>query len=161
MRSWLPKGKKSKVCTPKKRERSSLFGCFNPKTQRVYYSCLKRGTSKGFIRFLKEKCTLFKGKHLVMILDNASIHRSKQVKHFVEQTENLDLLFLPPYSPEYQPIERFWLWVKTKISNLKGYGCLENLLVKVRKLIWYHNEKRCHHGLTLTCSMYQKILKLL
>ena len=96
-----------------------------------------------------------------MILDNASIHKSKQVKHFIEKTKNIDLLFLPPYSPEYQPIERFWLWVKTKISNLKGYGCLEDLLVKARKLIWYHNEKRCNHGLTLTCPMYQKILELL
>lgn len=53
----------------------------------------------------------------VVIWDNATFHKSKQ---FVEAFEQggIQLLFLPPYSPDLNPIEQFWATLKAWIRNL-------------------------------------------
>lgn len=55
-----------------------------------------------------------------VILDNASFHKSPRIKELVESV-GCGLLFLPPYSPDLNPIEQFWAnmkrWVKSKIAE--------------------------------------------
>ncbi len=46
-----------------------------------------------------------------MVMDNASFHSKKRLL-FAAQNAGCRLLFLPPYSPELNPIERFWSWLK-------------------------------------------------
>ena len=52
----------------------------------------------------------------VIILDNASFHRKKQLRELVGK-HGKQIIFLPPYSPELNPIEHFWHWLKRKISE--------------------------------------------
>ena len=54
------------------------------------------------------------GKPITVILDNASIHKSKEIQPLVEllKRRGLTLYFLPPYSPELNRIERLWHKVK-------------------------------------------------
>lgn len=59
-------------------------------------------------------------RHAVVILDGASWHTTKKIKKF----DNLSLLRLPPYSPELNPIEQVWQWLRQHhLSNrcFKGY----------------------------------------
>jgi len=53
----------------------------------------------------------------VLILDNASFHRSEESKKLVEAV-GCKLLFLPPYSPDLNPIEKCWANLKVKIREL-------------------------------------------
>ena len=53
----------------------------------------------------------------VLILDNASFHRSEKSKTLVEEAA-CELLFLPPYSPDLNPIEKCWANLKVKIREL-------------------------------------------
>lgn len=46
-------------------------------------------------------------KKIHIIWDNAGYHRSQAIRDFVETT-NIELHFLPPYSPNLNPIERLW-----------------------------------------------------
>ena len=62
--------------------------------------------------------SLPKGK--VLILDNASFHRSEKTKQLVEEF-GCKLLFLPPYSPDLNPIEKYWANLKVKIRELLRY----------------------------------------
>jgi len=74
----------------------------------------------GFIGLLKEHVK----KRLTVILDNASIHKSKanaQIIRFLE-TQGVTLYFLPPYSPELNRIEKLWhlmkhTWMAVKCRN--------------------------------------------
>ncbi len=52
----------------------------------------------------------------VLILDNASFHRSNETKKLIE-TAGCRLLFLPPYSPDLNPIEKYWANLKVKIRE--------------------------------------------
>ena len=55
-------------------------------------------------------CPLLTDKHVV-ILDNASFHKSSQTVDLITAT-GASLLFLPPYSPELNPIEKDFATIK-------------------------------------------------
>jgi transposase len=53
----------------------------------------------------------------VLVLDNARIHHRPTLKETVERAGHT-LLYLPPYSPDYNPIELVWSWLKKTVRTL-------------------------------------------
>jgi isftu1 transposase len=70
----------------------------------------------------------------VVVMDNASFHKSKTLKDLFE-SHNIQLIFLPPYSPDLNPIEKIWGNVKKELRNYFDYSrnLLENLCEVVCK----------------------------
>lgn len=69
-----------------------------------------------------------KGRHAVVVLDQAAWHTSKKLKI----PKNISLLSLPPYSPELNPCEQIWQHLrKHYLSNrcFKNYDCIVNACV--------------------------------
>lgn len=65
----------------------------------------------------------------VIILDNAAFHRKARLREMA-RIADCEVLFLPPYSPDLNPIEMFWAWLKRKLRNiLCDYSCLDNALM--------------------------------
>ena len=56
-------------------------------------------------------------KGTVMVMDNASFHSKKRLLS-AAQIAGCKLLFLPPYSPELNPIEKFWAWLKRFLCKI-------------------------------------------
>ncbi len=56
-------------------------------------------------------------KGTVIVMDNASFHRKKQLSSMAEGN-GFRLIFLPPYSPELNPIEKFWSWLKRYLRKI-------------------------------------------
>ena len=56
-------------------------------------------------------------KYSVIIMDNAAFHRKTKLHTLAEQAD-CEVLFLPPYSPDLNPIEMFWAWLKRKIRKI-------------------------------------------
>ena len=65
----------------------------------------------------------------VVILDNATFHKSQKTKELIESAK-CKILFLPPYSPDLNPIEIFWAnfkrMVKEKVKVLKNLSSAVN-----------------------------------
>ena len=59
--------------------------------------------------------TLEKG--CVVVMDNASFHCKTRL-FSVAQEAGITLIFLPPYSPELNPIEHFWAWLKRQLRKI-------------------------------------------
>ena len=57
----------------------------------------------------------------VIVMDNASFYRKKRLYELAEQYD-VKIIFLPPYSPELNPIEHFWHWLKKKICDLLKFS---------------------------------------
>jgi len=61
---------------------------------------------------------LIPGQYVVM--DNASFHKSQKTKELIESV-GCKIIFLPPYSPDLNPIEKFWAnmkrWIRCKIDR--------------------------------------------
>lgn len=56
-------------------------------------------------------------KNSVIVMDNASFHRKSKLFPLAAQA-GVRLVFLPPYSPEYNPIEHFWAWLKRHLRKI-------------------------------------------
>jgi transposase len=70
----------------------------------------KKFDAMTFYRFL-EKLIKYRsrGRRMVVILDNARYHHANLLNTFLKKNRNrLMLTFLPPYSPDLNPIERVW-----------------------------------------------------
>lgn len=59
------------------------------------------------------------GPGYTIIMDNAAFHKSEQTKLLIESAQ-CNLLFLPPYSPDLNPIEKCWANLKAKIKKIIG-----------------------------------------
>lgn len=53
----------------------------------------------------------------IVILDNASFHKSKKSVEIIQQA-GCEVLFLPPYSPDLNPIEKVWANFKKKVKEV-------------------------------------------
>lgn len=59
-----------------------------------------------------------KGTKILVVLDNASYHKKKDIKEEIERNlPNLQLYFLPPYSPDFNLIELVWHSAKEYIAH--------------------------------------------
>ncbi len=70
-----------------------------------------------------------------VVLDNASFHKLQKTRELVESA-NCQLLYLPPYSPVFNPIEQKWGHVKNAVKKIRAKfkdfnECLEEALVEV------------------------------
>lgn len=157
-RGWQRAKAKRKVHQAKTRQSKTIFGALDLQSQRMYWKQAPRGHAGTFIAFLHQLHQSFPGQLLVLILDNCSIHRSKKVKAFVAKTPWLELQPLAPYSPEYNPIERFWLWLKRKLYGCKSYKTMDEIMVKIRKLIWHYNEGRLVTTIRFNFTAYAELL---
>ncbi len=60
----------------------------------------------------------------VVVMDNASFHKSARIQQLIEQA-GCELLFLPPYSPDLNKIEKFWARLKHYLGKtLRTFDCL-------------------------------------
>ncbi len=142
----------------KNRLSKTIFGALNLRNSRLYWKQSDKGNSQQFVAFLRQLRQAYPDKTLVIIVDNGSIHRSKHVKNFLKKQAWIKLFFLPAYSPEYNPIERFWLWLKQKIYGTKSFDTIEALISKLRKLIWHYHEGNLVSNIQFNYGPYHDLL---
>lgn len=72
-----------------------------------------------FAEYLKTQLKPMLAPHKIVLLDNSSVHRSKLVLQTLEEC-GIRYLFLPPYSPDLNPIELLWAQMKSVLRKLKA-----------------------------------------
>ena len=101
----------------------------------------KRFTAAVFIRFLER--LLKSSPHKVyLIVDRHPVHRSKQVKHWLEEhKEQIRMFFLPSYSPELNPDEYLNNDVKGTVLGRRRSRNLKDLMTNLRSYL-HSTQKR-------------------
>ena len=75
-------------------------------------------TDSVLFEFWFENCLMKEAKPgSVIVLDNATFHK-KSVLHSLAEQYGCTVLFLPPYSPDLNPIEKKWAWLKKKLRKI-------------------------------------------
>ena len=88
----------------------------------------------------------------VVVMDNLSAHKAQGVRERIAAT-GAELLYLPPYSPDFNPIEKCWSKLKQKLRSLKArtFDALETAVAKAIPDISPKNAeawfKHCGYGL--------------
>ena len=73
-----------------------------------------------FVAWVKEMLVPELSPGQVIVMDNASFHKSSIIKEAIEDA-GCRLIFLPPYSPDLNPIEKFWANLKRWINQYLPY----------------------------------------
>lgn len=99
-----------------KKERVNSFGFYALNGKSVY-STKDSSKKENVIEFLEEIKEKNGGKQIVVVLDNFSSHTSVKVKEIAKKL-GIVLVFLPPYSPDLNPIEFIWKSIKRELSSM-------------------------------------------
>ena len=99
--AWRPAGARDIVMTRLAGGTVKAFCALGERSVRVMAA--DSADSKGFLRFLREIREIHS--RFVMVLDNTSYHKSGKVREGVEAMEGIELIFLPPHTPQLNPAE--------------------------------------------------------
>ena len=138
MRMWAPKGQQPRVLSPSVRHKVGFFGALNLKTGQLVTQESPTFSAQTFGDFIRYLLQSTQGK-IFLILDNARWHRAKELKEFFEvNRQRLVFIFLPPYSPELNPIERVWRIIRRKVTHNRYFPSTEELRVALvsQFIIW-------------------------
>lgn len=138
IRMWAPKGEQPHVLSPSVRHKVGFFGALNLKTGRLLTQEALTFNAQTFGEFIRYLLRSTKGK-IYLILDNARWHRAKELNAFFKAHRNrLVFIFLPPYSPELNPIERVWRVTRRKVTHNRYFPSIEELRVSLisQFIIW-------------------------
>ena len=114
---WIRTGTVKQVKTSASRSRVNITGGVNIQTKKVASARYPTINSETTISFLKQLLGAYpKSNRLHIILDRSGYHTSQAVKDYVQGTK-IKLHYLPPYSPNLNPIERLWKLMNKKVRN--------------------------------------------
>lgn len=118
-----------------------LIGAYNWRTDQVFSQAVERKNSQTFIQFLEYLLVeCYPTQKIVLVMDNASYHRSRATRAALSLFEpRVRVFWLPKYCPDLNPIERFWRHLKDLACANKLDISLENLADRVRTIMDYQN----------------------
>lgn len=140
-RTWFATGQQKIVKTYGKHWGVKLIGTLDYETGEVFCVQEEQYTAKEFLSFLEKVVAKYEGERIVMILDNAKIHRAKLIQPFLVQYKKmLTLMYLPPYSPTLNMIEELWGWLKSTVINNVFFDSARKIEKAVQGFMQYINE---------------------
>ena len=114
-RIWAEKGSRPRAIQQQQFQNAYLFGavCVNTgQTEAIVAPVSNMEVMTKHLQLISDATPV--GKHSVIIMDQASWHQT----YLEEQFSNLTIIHLPPYSPELNPIEQVWSWLRqNEIAN--------------------------------------------
>ena len=125
-----------------------VYGAVEPISGESFFLELSHLNSECFQIFLDEFHSSYPDDFIIMPLDNGAFHKAKKLV----VPDNIMLLFIPPYSPELNPIERLWQDIKDEIS-CSVYETLDELKEAVAEVL-----RRYSHQDIASLTGYQYIV---
>lgn len=141
--NWGPKGQYKNIEHNGSKKGLNIIGATEINTHfKFLYDEYEKGTEDSvklssqqvisFIDKLVEYDTNRGANITFVILDNARIHRSHEVrKHIKKYEKRLFLIYQPTYSPQLNPQENMWNWMKKYLAGSKAFATIQALSEKV------------------------------
>lgn len=105
---WCRKGTRPSVPCHHIREYRYAYGAVEPKTGESFFLVMPYCNTVCMNIFLSELSKAYPEDFILLVVDGASWHKSKGL----EIPENIQFLYLPPATPEMNPIEQIWAWLR-------------------------------------------------
>ncbi|QIJ72678.1 IS630 family transposase [Thermosulfuriphilus ammonigenes] len=136
-RSWAPRGETPVVEVSGKRFRFNMISAINNRGKLKFMIFRERFTTEVFLEFLRRLIrSREKGRKIYLIVDNHRVHRAKRIKEWLKGKEDeLELHYLPRYSPELNPDEYLNQDVKTNAGGRRRKRNMEEMEGNVRSYL--------------------------
>jgi transposase len=117
---WIPVNTFPKIEVSNTRKNRSIYGFLNVQAGIEHAFKTAHQNSKITCFILNKLCALYPNKHIVLVWDNASWHRSKEVRAWLSTTSyHITLIAFPTYAPELNPQEHVWKEGRAAVSHNK------------------------------------------
>lgn len=118
---WIPTGERKEIPTNTGRQRLNISGAIDIVSKKVLSHVDITLNAESTITFLKKiEAAYLASKKVHVFCDNARYYRNKDVLAYLT-TSKIEMHFLPPYSPNLNPIERLWKFVYERVLYNKYY----------------------------------------
>jgi len=141
-RCWSPSGTRPIVPCHHIREYQYAFGAVDPIDGENFFLVLPKSDTDCMNIFLHEISKTYPNDYIIMALDNATWHKSKSLVI----PDNIRLFYLPPRTPEMNPIEQIW-------KEIRKRGFKNQLFQTLNKVI----DRLCDTCISLTNDCVKSI----
>jgi transposase len=125
---WMVRGERVRVPAAGINRKVHVFGSLNYRTGRTTHIVRSRKRGVEFCEFLRHLFGRYRGKRLVLAMDNASYHKTKAVAELLsEHSDRVEPFWLPTYSPELNYVDGLWGYVKKTALNNHFFGDVGSL----------------------------------
>jgi transposase len=124
-RVWAKTGSRPTVVKQTRYEWVYMYAAVEPKSGAsvaLQAPHVNTGTMNVFLKMLSDE--LEPHDHAVLIMDQAGWHKAKELA----VPENITVLYLPPYAPELNPVERLWAYLRSHHLSNRAYDGYDHLL---------------------------------
>lgn len=116
--TWAPKGQTPQLCEHYSYDHLSIIAALSPAGNLVYWCRKASFNGVAVADFLAWSADCYRNSRLLLIWDGASIHAGAPVRRFLTECPGkIHLEKLPAYSPELNPVELLWAYLKKKMAN--------------------------------------------
>jgi transposase len=123
---WIKIGVRKEIATNTGRMRLNLSGIIDVISHNLLVKEDLTLNAESTIQFFKNIEKAYPTMKMVHVFcDNAPYYRNARVRQYLE-TSKISLHFLPPYSPNLNPIERLWKWMKERVIYNTYYSDFED-----------------------------------
>ena len=135
-RDWTLRGQQKVVVTPGQNRKRYLAGALAVNGRDLVFVRSERKNSDLFLALLEKLRRHHpRARRIHLVLDNYGIHSSHRVRAYLAKDGfRFRLLFLPPYSPEHNDIERLWREVHANVTRNHRCTTIDELM---RRVTWY------------------------
>lgn len=123
-RVWALAGKPLQIKVKQSFQNFYIYGAVDPKTGDNFSLFLPWVNTDMMNRYLKEMSDFYENEEIVLIMDQAGWHKSKDLV----VPRNIEIIFLPPYSPELNPVERIWKYLKTYYIHNRAFDSITQMM---------------------------------
>jgi transposase len=132
-RMWAPVGEQPQVPAGKN-EKTVVYGGVDYKTGELTYTLADSKCGTAFLAFLVTLVAAYAGRKIRLVCDNGRFHTTKAVQAWLEQHRHqVEVYWLPPYSPSLNLIERLWGHLKRTILANVLYETMAGLVAAFKK----------------------------
>jgi transposase len=149
---WMNRGHQKEVLTPGQNQKRYLAGALNPDTGELTIIEGSQKNSDLFLRMLEALLEQYsEAKRIYVILDNYRIHSSRIVQAALShRLKKISLVFLPPYCPNENKIERVWKDLHDEVTRNHQHATMTDLMKAVHRYLRQRNrQKKAAYSLSL------------
>lgn len=100
-----------------------------------------RCNAQMFLTFLYHVLAKYPHQKIILILDNARIHHAKLIQPFLKACQDrLQFVFLPPYSPHLNAVERIWWYLKKSVIANRFHATRKEIRDSILSFLEYIHE---------------------
>ena len=132
---WIKRGQSVQLKTNSGRNRLNILGAYSPAAHDlISLEGRESRDAEQVAQLLRKVRVANPGKRLLVVLDNAPYNHAAPVTEAATALR-IELLYLPPYSPNLNLIERFWKFLKRKMARNRYYATCAEFRTAVQNVL--------------------------